>query len=39
MLYAQLKGFFKKIFKINTGWGTMDRDGFNEEEENEEQNK
>lgn len=34
MLYAQLKGFFKKIFKIDTGWGTMTRDGFNEDDEN-----
>ncbi|MBE7689498.1 glycosyltransferase family 2 protein [Tenacibaculum piscium] len=32
-LYAQLKGFFKKIFRINTGWGTMSRAGFNEEED------
>ncbi|WBX73164.1 hypothetical protein PG913_09790 [Tenacibaculum pacificus] len=35
MLYAQLKGFFKKIFKIDTGWGTMSREGFNEEENQE----
>ena len=34
MLYAQLKGFFKKIFDIDTGWGTMTRTGFNEEEDN-----
>ncbi|MDO6743592.1 glycosyltransferase [Tenacibaculum soleae] len=31
MLYAQLKGFFKKVFKIETGWGAMARAGFNEE--------
>lgn len=33
MLYAQLKGFFKTIFNIDTGWGTMTREGFNEEDE------
>ena len=32
LLYAQLKGFLKKIFNINTGWGIMTRTGFNEEE-------
>lgn len=35
MLYAQLKGYFKKIFRINTGWGTMVRAGFNEEDNDE----
>lgn len=34
MLYAQLKGFCKKIFNIDTGWGTMTRTGFNEEIDN-----
>ncbi|WP_281846229.1 glycosyltransferase family 2 protein [Olleya namhaensis] len=32
LLYAQLKGFLKKIFNIDTGWGIMTRTGFNEEE-------
>lgn len=32
LLYAQLKGFAKKVFNIDTGWGTMTRTGFNEEE-------
>lgn len=28
MLYAEIKGYFKKIFKIKSTWGTMTRKGF-----------
>lgn len=28
LLYAQIKGYGKKIFKIRSGWGTMTRKGF-----------
>lgn len=34
LLYAQIKGFLKKVFNIDTGWGVMTRTGFNEEQEN-----
>ena len=29
LLYGQLKGYYKKLFNLNTGWGTMTRKGFN----------
>ena len=29
MLYAQIKGFSKKLFRIKSSWGTMTRAGFN----------
>lgn len=32
MLFAQLKGYYKKLFKIKSGWGNMVRKGFGEEE-------
>jgi cellulose synthase/poly-beta-1,6-N-acetylglucosamine synthase-like glycosyltransferase len=32
MLFAQLKGYWKKLFKIESGWGEMTRKGFGEEE-------
>lgn len=28
MLYAEIKGYFKKIFRIKSTWGTMTRKGF-----------
>jgi len=28
LLYGQLKGYYKKIFGIKSGWGTMTRKGF-----------
>ena len=32
LLFAQIKGYYKKIFKIKSGWGTMTRKGFNTSE-------
>ena len=29
VVYGQIKGYFKKIFSIKSGWGTMTRKGFN----------
>lgn len=29
LVYGQMKGYYKKIFKIDSGWGTMTRKGFN----------
>lgn len=29
LLYGQMKGYSKKLFKIKSGWGTMTRKGFN----------
>ncbi len=29
LLYGQMKGYYKKLFKINSGWGSMTRKGFN----------
>lgn len=29
IVYGQMKGYYKKIFKIKSGWGTMTRKGFN----------
>lgn len=28
LLFAQMKGYYKKIFKVKSGWGTMTRKGF-----------
>lgn len=28
LLFGQMKGYYKKIFKIKSGWGTMTRKGF-----------
>ncbi|WP_127845646.1 glycosyltransferase family 2 protein [Psychroflexus aestuariivivens] len=35
MLFAQIKGYYKKIFKIESGWGTMTRKGFDDDEDEE----
>lgn len=29
LLFGQMKGYYKKIFRIKSGWGTMTRKGFN----------
>lgn len=29
LLFGQMKGYYKKLFKINSGWGSMTRKGFN----------
>lgn len=29
LLYGQMKGYYKKLFKIKSGWGAMTRKGFN----------
>lgn len=29
LVYGQMKGYYKKIFKIKSGWGVMTRKGFN----------
>ncbi|CAN5238530.1 glycosyltransferase [soil metagenome] len=29
LLFGQMKGYYKKIFKVNSGWGAMTRKGFN----------
>lgn len=34
MLYAEMKGYFKKIFHIKSTWGTMSRKGFTTNEVN-----
>lgn len=28
LVYGQMKGYYKKIFRIKSGWGTMTRKGF-----------
>ncbi|HET8886073.1 MAG TPA: glycosyltransferase [Salinimicrobium sp.] len=28
LLYGQIKGYYKKLFKVKSGWGTMTRKGF-----------
>jgi poly-beta-1,6-N-acetyl-D-glucosamine synthase len=29
LLYGQMKGYYKKLFRIKSGWGSMTRKGFN----------
>lgn len=29
LLFGQMKGYYKKLFKVKSGWGTMTRKGFN----------
>ena len=32
LVYGQMKGYYKKLFRIKSGWGTMTRKGFNSSE-------